>query len=233
MTAQLRKRVLWQWRAFRRAQIFEPFGKLAHGRAQAANAEAGKYRLDLVDNPRLLSDQILALAVRSPRVLLLDRRDRHHAAMARLAAQPTEKDAHQKFRIETIGLRAPVFARHRDAGGMDDVGLNIARPQPAREPESIAASLIGDDDALDVAPSLVSFAAPTMQELQQHFLVGIELLKGLAFDAGDERRNQPFRLAHLDHGDDCAIRLDSGEGPTRVKTTMLRHGGAPSVAVEQ
>src|SRR5246500_4854937 len=125
MTAQLRKRVLWQRRAFRRAQIFELFRKLAPGRAQTAKAESGKYRPDLVDKPGLLGDQILALAVRSPRVLLLDRRDRHHAAMAPLSAQPTEKHPHQKFRIETISLRAPVFARHRDAGGMDDVGLNI------------------------------------------------------------------------------------------------------------
>src|SRR6516164_11231920 len=139
MAAQFRKRVRWQRRAFRRAQIFEPFGKLAHGRAQGAKAEAGKYRLDLVDDPRLLSDQILALTVRSPRVLLLDRRDRHHAAMALFAAQPAEKDAHQKFRIETISLCAPVLARHCDA--MDDVGLNIARPQPARESEPVAASL--------------------------------------------------------------------------------------------
>jgi hypothetical protein len=30
-----------------------------------------------------------------------------------------------------------------------------------------------------------------MQELQQRFLVGIKLLKGLAFDAGNERCNQP------------------------------------------
>src|ERR1700758_2698182 len=171
MTAQFRKRVLWQRRAFRRGQIFKPFGKLAHGRAQSANPEAGKYRLDLVDDPRLLNDQILALTVRSPRVLLLDRRDRHHAAMALFATQPAEKDAHQKFRIETIGLCTPVVARHRNAGGMDDVGLNIARPQPAREPEPVAASLIGGDDTPDIAPSLASFAAPTMQELQQRFLV--------------------------------------------------------------
>src|SRR5215475_2172932 len=132
MTAQFREGILWQWRAFRRAKFFEPFGKLAHGRAQGANAEAGKYRFDLVDNPRLFSDRILALAVRSPRILLLDRRDRHHAAMALLAAAPAEKDAHQKLRIETISLCAPVFARYRDAGGMDDIGLNIARPQPTR-----------------------------------------------------------------------------------------------------
>src|SRR6201987_2123670 len=197
MTAQFRKRVLWQRRPFRRAQILEPFGKLAHGRAQGAKAEACKHRLDLVDNPRLLNDQILALTVGSPRVLLLDRRDRHHAAVALFAAQPAEKDAHQKFRIETMGLWAPVFARHRNAGGMDDVALNIARPQPAREPEPVAASFKGDDDTLDVAPSLAGFRAPTMQELQQRFLVGIELLKRLAFDAGNEGRNEPLRLAHL------------------------------------
>src|SRR6516165_10358924 len=232
MAAQFRKRVLWQ-PAFRRAQIFELFYNLAHGRAKRANAEAGKYRLDLIDNPRLLGDQILTLAVRSSRVLLLDCRDRHHAAMALLAAQPAEKDAHQKFRIETIRLRAPVFARHRDTGRMDDVGLNITRPQPAREPEAVAAGLIGDDDTLDVAPSLAGFAAPAMQELQQHFLVGIELLEWLAFEAGNERCNQPLRLAHVDHGDDCAILLESGEGPARVKTRMLRHRGAPLVAVEQ
>src|SRR6516225_1001464 len=186
MAAQFRKRVLWQ-PSFRRAQIFELFCNLAHGRAQRANTEAGKYRLDLIDNPRLLGDQILTLAVRSPRVLLLDRRDRHHAAMALFAAQPAEKDAHQKFRIETISLCAPVLARHCDAGGMDDVGLNIARPQPARKPEPVAASLKGDDHTLDAAPRLAGFAAPTMQKLQQRFLVGVEFLEWLAFDAGNER----------------------------------------------
>src|SRR5258707_12929211 len=106
MTAQFRKRVLWQRRAFRRAQIFEPFGKLAHGRAQSANVEAGKYRLDLVDNPRFLSNQILALAVRSPRVLLIDRRDRHHAALALLTAQRATKYKHKKFGISTVVLAA-------------------------------------------------------------------------------------------------------------------------------
>src|SRR5215475_9028770 len=72
-----------------------------------------------------------------------------------------------------------------------------------------------------------------MQELQQHLLLGIELLKRLAFNAGNERRNQPLRLAHLDYGDDCAILLESGEGSAGVKTKMLRHREAPSVAVEQ
>src|SRR5260370_22085168 len=102
MTAQFRKRVLWQRRAFRRAQIFEPFGKLAHGRAQSANAEAGKYRLDLVDNPRFLSDQLLALPVRSPSVLLLERRDRYHVAMALLSEHAPEKDAQHHLHIVAL-----------------------------------------------------------------------------------------------------------------------------------
>jgi hypothetical protein len=34
-----------------------------------------------------------------------------------------------------------------------------------------------------------------MQQLQQRFLVGIELLKRLAFDAGNERRDQPLRCS--------------------------------------
>src|SRR5712664_653982 len=105
MTAQFRKRVLWQRRAFRRAQIFEPFGKLAHGRAQSAKAEAGKYRLDLVDNPRLLSDQILALTVRSPRVLLLV----GIATMLQWRFSPRSQP--RKTRIRSSVSRRSVFAR--------------------------------------------------------------------------------------------------------------------------
>ena len=86
--------------------------------------------------------------------------------MALLAAQPAEKGAHQQFRVEAISLRAPVFARHRHTCGMDDVGLDMARPQPTRQPEAVASGLVGGDDALDLAPSLTGFGPPTMQELQ-------------------------------------------------------------------
>jgi hypothetical protein len=82
--------------------------------------------------------------------------------MAQLATQPPEKGAHQELRIETIGLCTSVFARHRDARGMDDVSLDVARPQPARQPEAIATCLISDDNALDLAPNLASFMAPTL-----------------------------------------------------------------------
>src|ERR1700751_1133311 len=67
-------------------------------------------------------------------------------------------------------LCAPVLARHRNAGRMDDVNLDIACPQPARQTKAVAPSFIGDDDTLDVAPSLAGFSAPTMQQLQQSVL---------------------------------------------------------------
>src|SRR6202040_2693537 len=232
MAAQFRARVLRQRRPFSSAQVFELSLDFAQGWPEGANAEAHEDGLHLVHDPRLLGDKILPLAVRSPRVLLLDRRDGNHAAMALLATQPAEKGAHQEFGVEAIGLRAPVFARHRNARGMDDVSLDIAPQEPTREPEAVAASLIGDDDALNIASSPVRFIPPTLQQLQQGFLVGIELLKRLAFDAGNNRSNEPLGLAHLDHSDDRAILLEGGEGSARVNEKVLRHGGTPSVAVE-
>src|SRR6516162_7720085 len=71
-------------------------------------------------------------------------------------------------------------------------------------------------------PGLVSLLAPTIQELRQRLLIRIELFERLAFDAGNNRRYQPFRLSDLDCGDDRAILLEGGEGPARIK--RLRHG---------
>ena len=116
MAAQLRPRVCRQRSPFRRAQAVKLFLGLAQGRPEGANAEAREDGLRLVHDPRLLGDKILPLAVRPPRVLLLNGRDRYHAAMALLAAQPTEKGAHQEFGIEAIGLRTPMFTRYRDVG---------------------------------------------------------------------------------------------------------------------
>jgi hypothetical protein len=88
--------------------------------------------------------------------------------------------------------------------------------------EAIASGLISDNDALDLAPGLAGFVPPTMQQLQQRRLIGSEPLERLALDARNNPRNEPLRLAHLNHGDDCAILLEGGEGPARVKS--FRHG---------
>jgi hypothetical protein len=145
--------------------------------------------------------------------------------------EPAEKGAHQQFGVEAIGLRASVFARHSDARGMYNVSLNTAHLLPARQPEAIACGLISDNDALDLAPGLAGFVPPTMQELQQRRLIGSEPFERLALDAWNNPRNEPLRLAHLNHGDDCAILLEGGEGPARVKS--LRHGALHRFASER
>jgi hypothetical protein len=99
---------------------------LAQFRPKIANAEADEDRLDLVPDPRLLGDEAAALAVRPFGILLFSRWDRDHAAVTLLAAQPAEQGAQQQLRINAISLCASMFARHRNARGMDDVSLNTA-----------------------------------------------------------------------------------------------------------
>ncbi|WP_210382769.1 hypothetical protein [Mesorhizobium sp. L-2-11] len=71
-----------------------------------------------------------------------------------------------------------VLARHRNASGVDGASLDTARSQPARQPESVAGRLIGDGDPLDLAPGPAGFVAPALQQLQQRWCVGIDLLEG-------------------------------------------------------
>lgn len=164
---QLGAGVVRQRRSLRYADGDEPVGRIAQAQAEAANAEAGENRLDAVDEPRLLTDQGLSLAVRPPRVLFFERRNRRHTAMALLAPQPAEKGAHQKLRVEPICLGTPVLTRHRNAGRVDGIGLDVARPQPARQPKAVAGRLIGDGDPLDHMPGLAGFVAPALHQLQQ------------------------------------------------------------------
>jgi hypothetical protein len=116
---------------------------------------------------------------------------------------------------------------------MDDVNLDIARPQPAREPEPVAASLKGEMIRLMLRPVGPASWRQRCKSFSSVSSWASNFLRGWRSTPCNQRRNQPLRLAHRDHSDDCAILLESGEGPARIKTKMLRHGGAPLVAVEQ
>ena len=110
---------------------------------------------------------------------------------------------------------------------MDDVGLDGARLQPARQPEAVPPGLIGADDPPDRPSGLARFIPPALQQLQQSARVCIKLLQRLTHDSRDHSCNEPLRLAHLDHDDQCAILFEGGEGPAGVK--RLRHGVLPCV----
>jgi transposase len=49
-----------------------------------------------------------------------------------LAAQPDEKSAQQQFRVEAVSLCASMFARHRDAHGVNDGSCIVGAMKPVR-----------------------------------------------------------------------------------------------------
>jgi hypothetical protein len=93
-----------------------------------------------------------------------------------LAAQPAEKGAFEQLGVEPIGLGAPVLARYGYARCVNDMGLDVACPEPARQPEPITAGLEGDGDAFDPVSCLLRLLSPSMQQIQQCALVDLELL---------------------------------------------------------
>jgi hypothetical protein len=59
------------------------------------------------------------------------------------------KGAFEQLGVETIGLGAPVLARYGYARCVDDMGLDVARPEPTRQPEAVTAGLESNRDAFD------------------------------------------------------------------------------------
>src|SRR5882757_7722979 len=209
----------------RRAQTVEALGGPFQLGIEAADAEPNQRRLHSVDDTASLSDEAVTLAVGSLGIFVLYCRDRDHLAVITLAAQPAEKAAFEQLGIETISLGAPMLARHRYTRCVNDVGLDAARLEPARQPEAVTASLEGDCNALDPASCFFRFLSPSMQQLQQCALVDRELFQRLALDARHDTGNEPARQAHLNDRNQRAVRFEGGEGSAQV--VQLLHGGAP------
>ena len=104
------ERVRWDRHALRRAQSVEPLRRLAQRRFEPADAEPGQGRLHPVDDPGALADQAFSFTARTLGVLLLERWDRHHPAVAALATQPSQEHTHEHRRIQPIGLRPAMLA---------------------------------------------------------------------------------------------------------------------------
>src|SRR6187551_1368741 len=67
--------------------------------------------------------------------------------MSALAAQPAEEHAYQHAGVQPVGLGPTVLARYGDACRVDDMRFDAASSEPARQPKSVTACLIGQDDA--------------------------------------------------------------------------------------
>src|SRR5437899_5255024 len=120
-------------------------------RIECSHAQTRQTPLHLVHDARPLANQALPLPVRSLGILLLNRWDRYHAAVIGLATQPANESTLEQLSVETVGLRPPMLARHRDASRVHDVDLNVMGPQPPRQPEAVPPSLEGNGDSCDRA----------------------------------------------------------------------------------
>ena len=129
-------------------------------------------------------------------IFILDCRYRDHLAAIMLAPQPTEK-ARLSNSVSRRSVGAPVLARYRYARGVNDMRLDVTRPEPSRQPETVMAGLEGDRDAFDTCV-LPPRLARQPEQLQQGVLIDLELLRWLAFDARHSPcTSQPDRLISI------------------------------------
>jgi hypothetical protein len=104
--------------------------------------------------------------------------------MLRLAPQPAEKHALEQGGVEPVGLGTPMLAGDGHAGRVNDMSFDAVSPEPARQPEAIAASLKGDGNARDRAAGLAGLLTPAVEELEEGVLVGSEFLERMTPDPG-------------------------------------------------
>src|SRR3954452_21818987 len=77
--------IRWDWLVTGRAQPSQTLRRLAQFWLEAADAEPGQGPLHPVHDPGAFADQTFALAIRTFGVLLFNRRNRDHPAVAPLA----------------------------------------------------------------------------------------------------------------------------------------------------
>ena len=201
----------------------ETVRRLAQRGLEGPNPEGDQTALHPIDQARALTNEPLALTVGALGILLRQCRNGRHVAVIGFAAQPAEEDPFEQSRVEAICFRPAMLARDSHAGRMDDVGFDIAGPEPARQPEPVAARLERDRDARNRATFLGGLGTPAHQQPEQFHLAWFELLQRMALKAWDNAGNEPARLAHLDDGNDRAVLVQGSEGPAQV-VELLCHG---------
>src|ERR1700737_112489 len=116
-----------------------------------------------------------------------------------------------------------MLAGQRDAGRMDDKGLDTASAQPTGQPESIPAGLESQNDPSDHSTDFHRMIPPTLHQTQQHRWIGIQFLQGSSFNARNKSGGEPASLAHLQHYNHGAILFEGDQSTAQV--INLCHGG--------
>src|SRR5258705_4451399 len=99
---------------------------------------------------------------------------------------------------------------------MDNMRLDPASSEPARQPEAVAASLIGQRDPTDRPASTPRFVPPPLDQSQQCRRIRLQFLQRLALDARNNSAHQPARLAHLDDHYQGLDRIKRGQASAEI-----------------
>src|SRR6516164_9711836 len=105
---------------------------------------------------------------------------------------------------------------------MDDMRLDPANNEPARKPEAVAASFIGQCNPIDRPASTRRLATPPLNQSQKCRRIRLQLLQRLTLDAGNNAAHQPARLAHLDDHYQGRARIKRGQASAEI--IDLDHG---------
>src|SRR5215472_9593884 len=100
---------------------------------------------------------------------------------------------------------------------MDNMRLDPASNEPARQPEAVAASLIGQRDPTDRPASTHRLVPPPLDQSQQCRRIRLQFLQRLALNARNSSTPQPARLAHLDDH----AKVDIGSNTVRLRLRSL------------
>lgn len=98
-----------------------------------------------------------------------------------------------------------MLARHRHARRMDNVGPDTSGAQPAGEPETISASLLGDDHPADRPASRLGLNPPSRQEVLKRRRIRVQLLQRSPRDPRQCAGDQPARVTQFDYRDHCGL----------------------------
>src|SRR6516164_10729024 len=104
---------------------------------------------------------------------------------------------------------------------MNDIRLDSASNQPARQPEAVAASLIGQRDPADRPASTHRLIPPPLDQSQQRCRIRFQFLQRPALDAGNNAAHQPARLAHL-QDTDTMLNIRSLRRRSIIASTPMR-----------
>jgi hypothetical protein len=80
---------------------------------------------------------------------------------------------------------------------MDDMGLDPASDEPARQPKAVAASLIGQRDPADRPASTHRPVPPPLDQSQQYRRIRLQFLQRLALDAGNRAFGIPPQTVRI------------------------------------